>query len=97
LKSYRFHGEAADEYEAAAVYYENQVPSLGREFSEALDAAIQLICRYPEAGQPAPSDCRRFVLTPFPYSVVYRIESEEIAIVCVSHQRRRPEYWRHRK
>ena len=30
----------------------------------------------------------------FPYSIYYRLSSDEIGILAVTHQSRRPDYWR---
>jgi hypothetical protein len=32
----------------------------------------------------------------FPFSVVYRLRPEEIVILAVAHQKRKPGYWRGR-
>jgi len=32
----------------------------------------------------------------FPYAVLYRVDPDEIVVVAVMHQRRRPDYWRSR-
>jgi plasmid stabilization system protein ParE len=29
----------------------------------------------------------------FPFGVIYRANDEEVVIVAVAHQRKRPEYW----
>jgi len=32
----------------------------------------------------------------FPYSIVYRVETEKVFVLAVAHLRRRPLYWRDR-
>jgi toxin ParE1/3/4 len=39
---------------------------------------------------------RRFVLHRFPFSVVYLDEADELNIVAVAHNKRKPGYWKAR-
>jgi len=39
---------------------------------------------------------RRYLLKNFPYYLIYREINNEIEVVAVMHERRRPGYWRHR-
>jgi plasmid stabilization system protein ParE len=41
---------------------------------------------------------RRFVLPRFPYSLIYRhLGADEVRILAVAHQKRRPRYWTGRR
>jgi hypothetical protein len=42
-------------------------------------------------------DARVLALHNFPYSLVYRIQGDEIRIVAVAHHSRRPGYWVERR
>ena len=36
---------------------------------------------------------RRYVITRFPYGIVYQIRANEILVVAVMHLKRQPDYW----
>jgi hypothetical protein len=77
----------------AAAFYEKQVALLGGIFLSIMEAAIGDICDQPEAWPVFGDGVRKLPLRRFPYSILYRIEEEEIVIVAIMHQRRRPYYW----
>jgi plasmid stabilization system protein ParE len=88
-----FHPEASAEFQEAAVYYEKEVPGLGRAFISEVERVAELIGAHPVIGNPIDETFRRVVLVRFPFSVIYCAESEKLLIVAVSHQRRKPGYW----
>lgn len=50
----------------------------------------------PELGAPWRGTNRRMPLRRFPYSIVYLLLPEEIRVIAIAHQRRKPGYWRGR-
>mgnify|MGYP001035203900 CR=1 FL=1 len=91
-----FTPEARNEVLAARDWYEIQVPGLGRDFAEAVDAAIESICGNPQAYRRIDGDCRRILLRRFPYSVMFRAGRDEVLVVAVFHHSRRPRVWQRR-
>ena len=79
-----------------AIFYEGQAHGLGAEFLDDVQRAIDRLCDYPELGQIVLNELRRSLLTRFSFSLIYTIEPENLLIVAVAHQRRRPYYWRER-
>ena len=63
------------------------------DFANALDQAFALLCDYPSMGEQAAHGMRMLTLHDFPYSLIYRIQSDEIRIIAVAHHSRRPGYW----
>lgn len=96
-KPLRFHDEALAELAAQAVYYESKSKGLGDEFVNEVEAATKIAGEFPEMGSPFKYSTRRVFPKKFPFSVVYRIRSEEIIILAVAPDARRPGYWRNRK
>jgi plasmid stabilization system protein ParE len=80
----------------AAVFYEQQVERLGQSFLSIMEAAIDDLGAQPESWPEIEDGIRRRPLRRFPYSVLYRIDKDEIVIVAVMHQRRHPRYWAER-
>jgi len=77
----------------AAVYYEAQVPGLGDAFLAKIDSAVRDIRERPTAWPAIGGDIRKRLVHRFPYAVLYRVDPEEVVVVAIMHQRRRPDYW----
>jgi plasmid stabilization system protein ParE len=57
------------------------------------EQAGQMLMRQPAIGTPDAGQARKLRLGKFPYSLVYRLHGEVIAVIAVAHQSRHPEYW----
>jgi hypothetical protein len=82
MKPFRTEPEASDELAEAAVWYEGKREGLGLEFLEAVDAALEFVARFTQAGSPVslvPKDLhvRQVPVRRFPFA----------------HDHRRPGYW----
>lgn len=96
MKPVTFHPQADAEVAEAAAYYEAQSPGLGLSLLDEIQRAVVQIAEYPEACQLTGHRTRRKPLWRFPYSLIYAIYPDRIRIVALTHQRRRPYYWRKR-
>ncbi len=97
----QFEDEADAEYRLAGRWYEERRENLGIEFLDAVDATIDQILEWPDAGSAAPKvspelRVRRRAVTRFPYHVIYVETSAAIRILAIAHDGRRPGYWRSR-
>ena len=93
--------EAEDELIAAAHWYENHRPGLGREFRLAIDEAMDRLNAAPLAVPPLLSvpvtlGARQVFVKRFPYSVIFIEHDSDLWVVAFAHQSRRPGYWRDR-
>jgi toxin ParE1/3/4 len=97
MKPALFHGQAADELNEAAAWYERQRSGLGGEFRSAVEAAVARIRENPQLGSKFAATRFRYCLVHrFPY-VVFYAECEQVTrIMAVAHGSRRPGYWRTR-
>ena len=98
MRRVRILEQAAVEAIEAAVWYEHEHPGLGKEFDHAVNAAIDLLEDeiVPLANLAGAAGTKRLLLKRFPYDIVVRELPEEIIVVAVAHQSRRPGYWRDR-
>jgi plasmid stabilization system protein ParE len=87
-------GELQD---AAAFYSASANVELGLAFVVEFDRAASRILVNPHVGAVFRGTRRRYVLRRFPYSIFYQVAPDEIRVVAVAHQRRRPSYWAGRK
>jgi plasmid stabilization system protein ParE len=92
-----FHPSARGELEASIDFYEAQLEGLGARFLAAVEETIERIAQLPGAGSPLEARLRKRLVPGFPFSVVYRTWQDQVFIVAVAHQHRRPDYWQRRR
>jgi len=92
-----FHDLAENELNEAAAYYAHARPSLGEAFLVEVQHAVDALVAAPLVGQAVDGDVRWWLVRRFPYSVFYRIREDQIRILAIGHQKRRPFYWRGRR
>ncbi len=97
----RFDRRANAEFDAAADWYEAQRAGLGQKFIDAVDSTMGRIASQPRLGTPVPGvdfglGVRRQLLKKFLYAVVYLELDDEIVVVAIVHDHRKPGYWRER-
>ncbi len=93
---YRFLSTALTEASDAALFYEKESRGLGTKFLDAIDITIEKLRKFPKSGKPHGKRLRSFSIPRFPYDLVYHVEDQEMVIIAVAHQSRRPNYWRGR-
>jgi len=93
----KIHEAAEAEINEAADFYDIESPGLGTVFIDEIQRAIGNISLHPEAYTLIQSRVRRTILNKFPYSLIYSVRSNEIRILAVAHQKRRPFYWHRRR
>ena len=91
----RFHPHARAELLDAATYYEEQAAGLGGQFIDEAQRVADVLAESPGLGAPVRGyeSLRKWPLRRFPYSVIYRAETDGLLILAVAHERRRPRYW----
>jgi plasmid stabilization system protein ParE len=92
----RLLSEACRELEAAASFYDSESPGLGRDFALEVQRLCRRIADAPMAGTEVRPSVRRRILRRFPYSILYAFERDEVIVIAVAHQHRRPGYWEQR-
>ncbi len=88
-----FHEEALEEMLESAHQYEAKSEGLGLDFLSAVERTMQRIVTFPEAGPVEGGDIRKRLVAGFPFKVLYSIEPDQLFVVAVMHQHRRPGYW----
>ncbi len=93
----RFDSAAELELNEAADYYDLESPGLGSVFLDEVDRALAQVTEFPDAATPVHVGVRKRLLTKFPYTLLYSLRGDEIRILAVAHQKRRPFYWHGRE
>lgn len=96
-----FHPGAREEFYAAIDWYDEQEFGLGRRFEEDVFGAVDAAADWPESwavwpgwtGEPV---VRTKGVHDFPYRIVYFVREDELFVVAIAHDRRRPGYWHDR-
>lgn len=92
-----FHELAEEELNEAAAYYAEARPGLGEAFLNEAHRAVEALSSSPLAGTVVDRDVRWWLLSRFPYSILYRVRPDHIRVLAIAHQKRRPLYWRGRR
>ncbi|HSS20628.1 MAG TPA: type II toxin-antitoxin system RelE/ParE family toxin [Pyrinomonadaceae bacterium] len=97
--NYSLHPEAQQDLRDAAEFYRERAGnSLSQSLLAEFERSVNALLKHPGLGSPWRSlGRRRYLMKRFPYSVIYTLSGEEIRILAVAHQNRRPGYWRGRK
>jgi len=95
--TYSYSPEAREELLEAIQHYESESPGLGAAFLAAVQEGLDQLRAFPQSAPVVLGKVRRLVLNRFPYNLVYSLRGEEIRILAVMNQKRRPFYWRGRK
>jgi plasmid stabilization system protein ParE len=91
-----FRRAARLEYDEAASWYESQRPRLGVEFVLEIEHALLQACETPQRFPRMLTDVRCVRVRRFPYSIFFRVRSEQLIVLSVFHARRDPTVWRER-
>jgi len=92
-KQIKFLAIARHEISDAYRYYNRQHAGLGEEFVAEIRASAKRLARYPEASPYQRGEIRKYLLSRFPYKLLYAIRGEKIIVIAVAHQHRDPDYW----
>lgn len=95
---YSFLTEAQKELDQQVEYYERKQPNLGKDFLEEVLLAISRAMNNPKAWPEIASDIRRCLTHRFPYGVLYHFMEgkQEILIIAIMSNHRKPGYWKNR-
>lgn len=92
----RFHELASRELLDARDYYDDLVYRLGEKFVIEVERCLNVIKANPLAYPSIKQNVRKAVVIKFPFSILYRVEKNNIYILAVMHQKRKPKYWAER-
>lgn len=94
---FSIHETAEAEINEAADFYDLENPGLGGMFIDEIERTIKVIAKLPEVAPVVRGGLRKKLLTQFPYSLIYSVRPNEVRLLAVAHQKRRPFYWRGRR
>lgn len=89
----RFLVAAQYELDDAYDWYEAQAKGLGGQLIEETRLAVRRVAVFSESCQEIAPGIRRCLIRRFPYALIYRTAEEELVILAVMHQHRKPRDW----
>jgi hypothetical protein len=97
-KPWHLHEEANEEMTAAARWYEARESGLGDDFLRRIDETVRELERMPTLGSAMsgvdPKEgVRRWLVSRFPYQIIWVELDDEYRILAIAHLRRRADYW----
>ncbi len=93
-----FNPAAKQEFaEAAGWYAEKAGERRATNFRNEVMHSLKLIVEHPNLGSPTAGNTRSLVVHRYPYSVIYRIEENNLRVLAIANQSRRPGYWAGRR
>ena len=90
------HPLAVVELNEASHWYESIDSDISESFVLEFEKQADKILENPYLYNIRDHGCRRINLQHFPYYLPYSIENDEIVILAVAHQSRKPGYWKNR-
>ena len=87
------HPGAEQDLEEAAAFYEREgSAALAARFIGEFNRLARLLDQQPGIGAPRAGGRRGFPMSVFPYTVIYRADADEVKVLVVKHDRKRPGY-----
>lgn len=87
---------ASIELREAIAWYRERSPRAAENFWLRVRDAQHSVLLFPHAAPMIGKAARRFILSGFPYDLIYCVLPDEILIVGYAHHSRRPGYWKDR-
>jgi plasmid stabilization system protein ParE len=91
-----FHPAAEQELLDAEDWYAERSLIVARAFVQEVALVVERALAAPERWPSHLYGTRRIVFPRFPFSLIYRLREQQIQVVAVAHQSRRPGYWKDR-
>ncbi|AGC47896.1 hypothetical protein MYSTI_06623 [Myxococcus stipitatus DSM 14675] len=96
------HPDALQEAQTTVEWYEDKREGLGIEFLAELRRSVEAISANPRVAplwpgaQAKAAGIHRFHMERFPFVLPYVVVGEQVTLLAIAHERRRPMYWQRR-
>ena len=91
-----FRPDIEHEVKSSYIWYQKQAKGLGDDFLTELETGYEAIIELSNTWPKFQQGFRRFLLSKFPFSIIYRFNGKTIFVVAVMHNSRKPGYWAER-
>ncbi len=95
-KALEIHPSALSDLKSALGWDLERNETAAVNFAAEIDRAVSLIIGSPARWPAGEDGTRKFVVSRFPFAIVYREKETTIQILAIAHGHRNPEYWKGR-
>lgn len=88
-----FHPDVSQEIKSSYDWYQLQAKGLGDDFIKELESAFKTILALPRTWPKFGANHHRFLLSRFPFSVIYQVHSDNLYVIAIMHNSKNPGYW----
>ena len=92
----RIHPEAETEFYTSVDFYAEESLTAAERFIQEVEYAMDQISLFPNRWPEIEGNARGKFLKKFPFTIVYRPIADEVHILAIMHQSRKPRYWQDR-
>lgn len=90
----RWHVGALLDAQNARDWYAERSPLAARGFLLELAEAVNAVLEHPRWYSRGKARTHRYVFPKrYPFTLIYRLDADEVEIVAVAHHKQRPDYW----
>ena len=93
-KTLEIHPSALSDLKAALGWYLARNETAAAKFVEEIDRGVGLVVESPARWPKGENGTRKFILSRFPFAIVYREKRTTVQILAIAHGHRNPEYWK---
>ncbi|MFB6347353.1 MAG: type II toxin-antitoxin system RelE/ParE family toxin [bacterium] len=69
----------------------------GEDLRQTIESAENLIETFPRIGDLEEESIRRYVISDYPFSIIYGLRESKLVVLAIMHDKREPGYWKDRK
>ena len=92
----RTHPEADAELDEQLGYLRERTLWQATRFADAFHGSLMRLRSHPTLSHFVWKEFRRYNIPGFSHAIIYRVEEDAIYVVAVIHEKRHPDYWKHR-
>lgn len=91
-----FHPEALSDSRKAVAWYCERSVQAANKFANEMERMLGRIATTPLLFPAYDDDHRYAMLTRYPYSIIFRVESQTVKVIAIAHASRSSDFWRDR-
>ena len=88
--------EGFEDLNEALEFYLSKSPKIAHDFYSIIEYSLKTIQNAPKRWKIIENSFRSYVISRFPFKIIYFEEENEIIVIAIAHLKRNPDYWKTR-